>query len=63
MSTRLQILVKNRNAPQKHVLKAQIMLVTAERNGTNEIMHETGKSKTCLWRWQERFAPKARMGL
>jgi Winged helix-turn helix len=54
---------KNRNAPQKHVLRAQIMLVTAERNGTNEIMHETGKSKTCLWRWQERFAAEGADGL
>jgi transposase len=24
--------------------------------GTNAIMHETGESKTCVWRWQERFA-------
>ena len=23
--------------------------------GTNEIMRQTGKSKTCVWRWQERF--------
>jgi transposase len=22
---------------------------------TNEIMRRTGKSKTCVWRWQERF--------
>jgi hypothetical protein len=31
------------------------VLLTAEGVGTNEIMRRTGKSKTCLWRWQERF--------
>jgi hypothetical protein len=23
--------------------------------GSSAIMAETGKSKTCVWRWQERF--------
>ena len=49
-------LVKDRNAPQKHVWRAQIVLLSAEDLGTNAIMRETGKSKTCVWRWQERFA-------
>ena len=31
------------------------MLLTADGVGTNEIMRRTGKSKTCVWRWQERF--------
>jgi len=38
---RLASLVANRNSPQKHVWRA-------------EIMRQTGKSKTCVWRWQER---------
>src|SRR5215831_12835497 len=53
---RLHALVKDRNASQKHVWRAQIVLLTAEGVGTNAIMRETGKSKTCVWRWQERFA-------
>src|SRR5271157_6331821 len=53
---RLRDLVKDRNAPQKHVWRAQIVLLSAEGAGTNAIMRETGKSKTCVWRWQERFA-------
>ena len=53
---RLQALVKDRNAPQKHVWRARIVLLTAEGLGTNAIMRETGKAKTCVWRWQERFA-------
>jgi transposase len=60
---RLRDLVKDRNAPQKHVWRAQIVLLTAEGVGTNAIMRETGKSKTCVWRWQERFAAEGVDGL
>jgi hypothetical protein len=40
--------VRDRNAPQKHVWRAQIVLLSAEGVGTNAIMRETGKSKTCV---------------
>jgi transposase len=59
----LRTLVKDRNAPQKHVLRAQIVLLSAEGAGTNAIMRATGKSKTCVWRWQERFAAEGVDGL
>src|SRR5882672_5889711 len=52
---RLKAVIDDRNAPQKHVWRAEIVLLTAEGLGTNEIMRRTGKSKTCVWRWQERF--------
>ena len=52
---RLKALVRDRNAPQKQVWRAEIVLLTADGVGTNEIMRRTGKSKTCVWRWQERF--------
>ena len=60
---RLQTLVKDRNALQKHVWRAEIVLFTAEGLGTNEIMRRTGKSKTCVWRWQERFMEEGFEGL
>jgi transposase len=60
---RLHALVKDRNAAQKHVWRAQIVLLSAEGLGTNAIMRETGKSKTCVWRWQERFAAEGVEGL
>ena len=60
---RLRALVKDRNAPQKHVWRAQIVLLSAEGVGTNAIMRETGKSKTCVSRWQERFAAEGVDGL
>jgi transposase len=52
---RLNGLVADRNTPQKHVWRARIVLLSADGVGTNAIMAATGKSKTCVWRWQERF--------
>jgi transposase len=60
---RLRALVQDRNAPQKHVWRARIVLMSAEGVGTNAIMRETGKAKTCVWRWQERFASEGFEGL
>ena len=60
---RLQALIKDRNAAQKHVWRAEIVLFTADGVGTNEIMRRTGKSKTCVWRWQERFIEEGFEGL
>ena len=53
---RLETLVRDRNAAQKHVWRAEIVLLSAAGLGTVEIMRRTAKSKTCVWRWQERFA-------
>jgi transposase len=52
---RLEAVAANRNSPQKQVWRATIILLTADGLGTVEIMRRTGKSKTCVWRWQERF--------
>jgi transposase len=60
---RLQALVRDRNAPQKHVWRAQIVLLSAEGVGTAEVMRQTGTSKTCVWRWQERFMEEGFDGL
>jgi transposase len=60
---RLKALTRDRNAPQKHVWRAEIVLLSANGAGTNEIMRRTGKSKTCVWRWQERFMQEGCGGL
>ena len=60
---RLKALVEDRNAPQKHVWRAEIVLFTAAGLGTNEIMRRTGKAKTSIWRWQERFMEEGFDGL
>ena len=53
---RLEAIVADRNTPQKHVWRARIVLLSADGLGTHGIMALTGKSKTTVWRWQERFA-------
>src|SRR5215213_7106629 len=60
---RLGAITAYRNTPQKHVWRAEIVLLSAEGVGTVEIMHRTGTSKTCVWRWQERFAAEGVEGL
>ena len=49
------MIVADRNSPQKHVWRAQIVLLTADGCGTAEIMRHTGVSKTATWRRSERF--------
>ena len=60
---RLEALVGDRNVAQKHVWRARIVLHSADGIGTNGIMRRTSKSKTCVWRWQERFAQEGYDGL
>ena len=38
-------------------------MLSADGVGTNEIMRQTGISKPCVWRWQERFASEGFEGL
>src|SRR4030095_12755045 len=52
---RLEAIITDRSAPQKHVWRANIILATAEGCGTAEIMRRSGKSKPVVWRWQGRF--------
>src|SRR5512147_3177454 len=60
---RLAAIVANRNSPQKHVWRARIVLLTADGLGTAAIMRQTGKSKSVVWRWQERFMQAGVYGL
>src|SRR5918997_5346288 len=60
---RLEAVVADRNSPQKHVWRAGIILATADGCGPAEIMRRTGKSKPCVWRWQERFMRESVPGL
>jgi transposase len=61
--SQLETVVANRNSPQKHVWRAKIILLTANGHGTAEIMQATGKAKTVIWRWQERFRDEGAVGL
>src|SRR5262249_23989922 len=61
--TELEAVVGNRNSPQKHVWRAKIILLTADGRGSAEIMRRTGKAKTVIWRWQDRFGAAGVAGL
>src|SRR6266508_6882278 len=60
---RLEAIVADRSAPQKHVWRALIILATADGCGTAEIMRRSGKAKPVVWRWQARFMAEGVDGL
>jgi transposase len=60
---RLEAIVSDRSAPQKHVWRANIILATADGCGTAEIMRRSGRSKPVVWRWQARFMAEGVEGL
>jgi Winged helix-turn helix len=60
---RLEAIVTDRNAPQKQVWRANIILATAEGCGTAEMMRRSGKSKPVVWRWQARVMAEGVAGL
>ena len=60
---RLEAIITDRNSSSKAVWRAEIVLATADGLGTNAIMQRTGKSKPCVWRWQERYVEEGVDGL
>ena len=60
---RLERIVADRSAPQKHVWRANIILATADGCGTTEIMRRSGKAKPVVWTWQARFMAEGVEGL
>jgi transposase len=61
--TRLEAIAADPNSRQKHAWRARIILATADGLGTLAIARRTGKSKPCVWRWQERFMREGVPGL
>jgi len=60
---RLEAIIADRNSKTKTVWRARIVLATADGHGTNAIMRQIGKSKPCVWRWQERYVEEGVDGL
>src|SRR5882724_3181735 len=60
---RLEAIIADRGAPQKHVWRANIILATADGCGTTEIMRRSGKAKPVVWTWQARFMAEGVDGL
>jgi transposase len=60
---RLGAVVGDRNRPQKHAQRANIILLSAERLPVLEVARRTAASRPAVWRWQQRFAEEGVDGL
>src|SRR6202795_5307585 len=60
---KLEAIVADRNSQRKCCWRAEIVLATADGLGTSAIMRRAGKSKPCVWRWQERYIDEGVEGL
>ena len=60
---RLAAVVGDRNRPQKHVQRARIVLLSAERLPVLTVAGQVGVSRPAVWRWQQRFAEQGVDGL
>jgi len=59
----LEAIITHPATPQKHVWRCRIVLLSCDGVGTMAIVAATGKSKKCIWRWQERFLSDGVEGL
>ena len=60
---RLTAVVGDRNRPQKHIQRARIVLLSAERLPVLTVAGQVGISRPAVWRWQQRFAEAGVDGL
>jgi transposase len=60
---RLAAIIGDRNAPQKHIQRATIILLSAERLPVLEVARRAGISRPAVWRWQQRLAEEGVDGL
>ncbi len=60
---RLAAIAGDRSRPHKHVLRARIILVSAEGVPVVEVARRAGVSRPAVWRWQRRFAEAGAEGL
>jgi transposase len=60
---RLAAVVGDRSGPLKHVQRARIVLLSAERLPVAEVARAAEVSRPAVWRWQRRFAEEGVDGL
>ena len=60
---RLAAITGDRNRPQKHVQRARIILLSAERLPVLEVARQAGVSRPAVWRWQVRYVEQGVDGL
>ena len=60
---RLEAIVADRNRPQKHVARARLVLLSADRLDVAAVARRAGISRPAVWRWQRRYAEAGVDGL
>ncbi len=53
---RLASIAADRNRPQKHIQRARIVPLSAERLAAAEVARQAGVGRPAVWRWQMRYA-------
>src|ERR1700712_1280159 len=61
--TRLNAIVGDGSRPLKHVQRARIVLLSAERLSVQEVARQAGVSRPAVWRWQQRYGEEGSEGL
>lgn len=59
----LEAILAGRNRAQKHVIRARIVLHSADRRAAGENARRAGAGRPAVWRWQRRFAEAGVKGL
>ena len=60
---RLEAIIGDRTRPVKHVQRARIVLLSAERLPVLQVADRAGVSRPAVWRWQRRYAEAGVAGL
>jgi transposase len=60
---RLLAVASDRRRPLKHVERARIILLSAERLPVLQVAHQAGVSRPAVWRWQQRYGEEGIDGL
>jgi len=61
--SRLEAIVSDRKRPHKHVQRARIVLLSADRCSVATIAQSVGMRRPSVWRWQQQFAEVGVAGL
>jgi transposase len=60
---RLAAIIGDRRRPLKHVQRARIVLLSADRLSVAEVARRVGVSRPAVWRWQQRYGEQGIDGL
>ncbi len=60
---RLRAIIADRRRPLKHIQRANIVLLSAERLPVLEVARRAGVSRPAVWRWQLRYGEQGVDGL